>query len=79
VPTCAINARDDPFIEETSLPTRVDVGEEAPVRLIYTDQGGHCGFMANTLLEEEKETGWLAHELARFIEYLRKSADIQSA
>eukprot|EP00600_Ochromonadales_sp_CCMP1393_P007452 CAMPEP_0174963448 /NCGR_PEP_ID=MMETSP0004_2-20121128/5336_1 /TAXON_ID=420556 /ORGANISM="Ochromonas sp., Strain CCMP1393" /LENGTH=400 /DNA_ID=CAMNT_0016212075 /DNA_START=151 /DNA_END=1353 /DNA_ORIENTATION=- len=45
VPAVAINARDDPFIEVTSLPTEAeDVGEIAPVRLIYHDHGGHCGF-----------------------------------
>lgn len=47
VPVVAINARDDPFIEESSLPTALDVGEVAPVRLIYHDYGGHCGFSTN--------------------------------
>jgi uncharacterized protein len=73
VPTVAINARDDPFIEESSLPTRIDVGE-APVRLIYVDHGGHCGFIANKLEDVERETGWLAHELARFVSFLRENA-----
>jgi hypothetical protein len=36
VPSVAINARDDPFVDENSLPTEEkDVGE-APMRLIYT-------------------------------------------
>lgn len=47
VPTIAINALDDPFIEETTLPTLDDIGEEAPVRLIYHTDGGHCGFYAH--------------------------------
>lgn len=62
VPTIVINARDDPFIEESSLPTEEDVGPIAPVRLIYTDKGGHCGFMGATrcsfeekVVEGEKE------------------------
>lgn len=46
VPVIAINARDDPFIEESSLPTMEEhVGDLAPVRLIYHDHGGHCGFV----------------------------------
>ena len=45
VPTIAINARDDPFFDEKALPCAInDVGDLAPVRMIYHDYGGHCGF-----------------------------------
>ena len=74
-PTLAINARDDPFIEESSLPTRVDVGE-APVRLVYTDHGGHCGFLANELEEAEAGCGYLAYELSRFLSHVHASAPV---
>ena len=48
VPSVAINALDDPFIEKTSLPSDVDlevkgmkdVRLSAPVKLIYTEKGG---------------------------------------
>lgn len=73
VPTIAINARDDPFIEETSLPTRVDVGEEAPVLLVYTDHGGHCGFLADRLSQEEKQCGYLSYELSRFLTHIHRA------
>jgi predicted alpha/beta-fold hydrolase len=43
VPAIAVNARDDPIVDEPSLPTAEHVGD-APVRLIYHDHGGHCGF-----------------------------------
>eukprot|EP01035_Chromulina_nebulosa_P018780 gene18780-24547_t len=46
IPSIVINARDDPFIDEDSLPTDEDIGI-APVRLIYHEEGGHCGFIAN--------------------------------
>ena len=39
-----INARDDPFIEESSLPRESDLPTSSTVRLIYHDHGGHCGF-----------------------------------
>lgn len=58
VPVVAINARDDPFIEEMSLPSELDLKVEsagdtlAPVKLVYTKNGGHCGFMTG---EEEQE------------------------
>jgi len=45
VPTIAMNARDDPFFDEKALPCAVqDVGDLAPVRMIYHEYGGHCGF-----------------------------------
>jgi predicted alpha/beta-fold hydrolase len=61
VPTVCINALDDPFIEETALPTDRDT-QGAPVRLIYHRHGGHCGFMAHT---PPAAHGWLAEEMAR--------------
>jgi len=45
VPTIAMNARDDPFFDEAALPCAIqDVGDLAPVRMIYHEYGGHCGF-----------------------------------
>jgi predicted alpha/beta-fold hydrolase len=69
VPTIAINARDDPFIEESSLPTENDIGD-APVRLIYHDHGGHCGFLASN---STKSHGWLAEELGLALEHIHTS------
>jgi len=81
VPTIVINARDDPFIDESSLPTEDDVGPSAPVRIIYTEKGGHCGFMGATKSSlkvegEEKEDssvasyGWLADEMGRALHHI---------
>ena len=120
VPSIVINARDDPFIEETSLPGEADLAYEipgevslspttsvsfcnsdglasaeilelsgktedsldrdrtirssvesrktvaryAPVRLVYTQQGGHCGFVSS-IFASVPEHGWLAEELSR--------------
>lgn len=61
VPAICINARDDPFIEETALPDDSHVGDIAPVRLIYHDKGGHCGFLSH----EKVPNGWLAEEMSR--------------
>lgn len=81
VPAVAINARDDPFIEEESLPTDEHIGEHAPVRLIYPKHGGHCGFytaqqhMGYEGGEQEPVPahGWLAEELGRVLEHLEAS------
>ena len=81
VPAIAINARDDPFVEEASLPTAEHVGEIAPVRLIYHAHGGHCGFYTtqrNMGFEGSDcavpEHGWLGEELARAIEHIHNQS-----
>jgi hypothetical protein len=126
VPCIAINARDDPFIEESSLPSDEDLIDKdiysnlrsigisfsrslssqdishsrddrtlsiersrpvaadsvedvdmaiamAPIRLIYTDNGGHCGFMSS-LFENVPKHGWLAEELSRALEHIHKNS-----
>jgi hypothetical protein len=39
-----MNALDDPFIDRKSLPTPADIGS-GTVRLVYTQHGGHCGYI----------------------------------
>jgi uncharacterized protein len=86
VPAIAINAYDDPFIEEVSLPSAADVGDLAPVRLVYHRYGGHCGFIADResyRLPDAKPNdeiyvpshGWLADELARVIWHIHTAGD----
>jgi predicted alpha/beta-fold hydrolase len=77
VPAIAINARDDPFVEESSLPESKDLvieGEStltAPVRLIYTNKGGHCGFMSSFSANVPSH-GWLAEELSRALIHIKE-------
>lgn len=66
VPTVAINAIDDPFIEASSLPSDADVGD-APVLLVYHEHGGHCGFISS---DEPAAHGWLAEELSRALSHI---------
>ncbi len=47
VPAISINAKDDPFIPEHTLPDPHKDVMGAPVRLVYHDHGGHCGFVAS--------------------------------
>jgi len=47
VPVVSINAKDDPFIPEKTLPDPVKDVHGAPVRLIHIPHGGHCGFVAS--------------------------------
>lgn len=76
VPVVAINALDDPFIDSESLPTEHDI-KDAPVRLIYHEKGGHCGFAAKRMSVEKDSPltpshGWLGEELSRIIHHIHE-------
>ena len=88
VPSIAINARDDPFIEESSLPDDSDLivpkedlsadynNEQllAPVKLIYTNKGGHCGYLSSLWSSQTVPSwGWLAEELSRALRHIHDS------
>ena len=83
VPVVAVNALDDPFMDPVSYPTETDVGDIAPVRLIYTEHGGHCGFYttqtymnnnsssgSSTSSDRVPSYGYIAEELARAIQHI---------
>lgn len=83
VPSLAINALDDPFMDPTSLPTVAgapcDVGPLAPVRLVCHAYGGHCGFVSATPPSSPsgapslQRKDWLPEELGRFVEHCERS------
>lgn len=82
VATLALNAVDDPFINPNTLPTSQEI-QGAPVRLVYSPRGGHCGFISArpptfTHVDGEVETlehrDWLPEELARFIVHAESSS-----
>lgn len=76
VPLVVINARDDPMIAEESLPADA---ADAPVKLIYHDHGGHCGFLSASSSKktdakpDQVEGRWLPRELLRFIDHVDSS------
>mmetsp|Transcript_34884 Transcript_34884/g.44490 ORF Transcript_34884/g.44490 Transcript_34884/m.44490 type:complete len:438 (-) Transcript_34884:228-1541(-) len=76
VPLFALNARDDPFIEESTLPTEDDL-ENAPVHLYYTKKGGHCGFLHNDY-NGSPDRCWLADELANFISHVDQAYTLEA-
>ena len=69
VPTIAINAIDDPFVDEFTLPTEKDDVGEAPVRLIYTKTGGHCGYLSKPDPAIPGH-GWISEELSRVLQHI---------
>jgi predicted alpha/beta-fold hydrolase len=63
VPTLLVNARNDPFLPESALPTRDEVS--ADVRLDYPAQGGHVGFSSSRFPGGH---AWLPARVLHFLE-----------
>jgi len=69
VPALVIHALDDPFIRMTQL-TRAKLLANPNVRLIETDHGGHCAFLAPTdgaIAAENFDGYWAEHTLLHFL------------
>ena len=64
VPTLVINARDDPFMPESALPTEREVAET--VTLQFPARGGHVGFVSGAF---PGNIGWLPRRLLHFFEH----------
>jgi predicted alpha/beta-fold hydrolase len=63
VPTLVLNARNDPFLPASALPTPAQVSER--VLLHQPEQGGHAGFVAGRF---PGNLNWLPERLGRFFE-----------
>ena len=63
VPTLLVNARDDPFMPESSLPTEREVSDA--VTLEFTPRGGHVGFVSGSF---PGHIEWLPRRLLHFFE-----------
>lgn len=63
VPTLVLNARNDPFVPEPSLPGSYDCSDQ--VVLHQPAEGGHVGFVTGTF---PGDLSWLPTRMARFFE-----------
>lgn len=63
VPTLVLNARNDPFVPASSLPTQAEVSRD--VRLEQPAAGGHAGFMTGPA---PGRNDWLPRRLLAFME-----------
>ena len=61
VPTLLINARNDPFLPESALPTETEVSDE--VMLEYPETGGHVGFVTGKF---PGQLDWLPRRVIEF-------------
>ncbi|HST02905.1 MAG TPA: hydrolase [Usitatibacter sp.] len=64
VPTLLVNARDDPFLPESALPTEREVS--AAVKLEFTRKGGHVGFVSGPF---PGNIDWLPRRIFHFLEH----------
>jgi uncharacterized protein len=64
VPTLLVNARDDPFLPESALPTEREVS--SAVKLEFPASGGHVGFVSGPF---PGNIDWLPRRLFHFFEH----------
>lgn len=64
VPTLVINARDDPFLPESALPTEREVAPA--VKLEFPARGGHVGFVSGPF---PGNIEWLPRRILHFFEH----------
>ncbi|HEX4331572.1 MAG TPA: hydrolase [Usitatibacter sp.] len=64
VPTLLVNARDDPFLPESALPTEREVSPA--VKLEFTRRGGHVGFVSGPF---PGNIDWLPRRIFHFFEH----------
>ena len=64
VPTLLVNARDDPFLPGSALPTEREVSPA--VKLEFTQSGGHVGFVSGPF---PGNIDWLPHRIFHFLEH----------
>lgn len=65
VPELVIQALDDPFFEGNTNPPN---NASQPLRIQYTQHGGHCGYWQNE--EPGPEPTWMPLQLARFLKHV---------
>lgn len=78
VPQYVIQARDDPFfvgLEEVAN------DEGNPLRVQYTDYGGHCGYVLHQREPDEKncKTSWMPRQLARFFAHIEENREFNDS
>jgi hypothetical protein len=64
VPTLLVNARDDPFLPESALPTEREVSPA--VKLEFPSRGGHVGFVSGPF---PGSIDWLPRRILHFFEH----------
>ena len=78
VPTLILNSQDDPFfIDDKSDRSKLSFenGGKAPLKLVESQQGGHCGFIFHQPHPETDiipSVSWAPSEMSRFVSHVMK-------
>ena len=67
VPQLVVQALDDPFFKGNTNPPN---DKTLPLRIHYTETGGHCGYTFYSKPEELDGGTWMTRELARFLKHV---------
>ncbi|KAL3938273.1 MAG: hypothetical protein SGBAC_006775 [Bacillariaceae sp.] len=65
IPQLVVQALDDPFFQGNTNPTN-NAGQ--PLRIQYTDHGGHCGYWQNDT--SDSDATWMPLQLAKFLKHV---------
>eukprot|EP00751_Fragilariopsis_kerguelensis_P050934 CAMPEP_0171046944 /NCGR_PEP_ID=MMETSP0736-20130129/49903_1 /TAXON_ID=186038 /ORGANISM="Fragilariopsis kerguelensis, Strain L26-C5" /LENGTH=1007 /DNA_ID=CAMNT_0011498215 /DNA_START=375 /DNA_END=3398 /DNA_ORIENTATION=- len=69
VPEFVIQAKDDPFFKGLEyLANNVN----SPLRVQYTELGGHCGYVCQTINEDDSQISWMPTQLGRFFSHVEE-------
>jgi predicted alpha/beta-fold hydrolase len=74
VPQLVVQALDDPFFRDNTNPQN---NASQPLRIHYTEHGGHCGFVSVADVDDTKDAGWMPSEIARFLKHVNDQRSIQ--
>ena len=70
VPGLVVQAMDDPFFVGNAIPEN---DPAFPLRIQYTEYGGHCGFVCQSNNDNNNPAGWMPTELARFLDHVERN------
>ena len=70
VPQLILQAKDDPFFKGMECP---DNNLSFPLRIQYSERGGHCGFVCQKINEDNSQISWMPTQLGRFFAHVEEN------
>jgi len=71
IPTLVMNAKDDPVMDPTCLPSKKDIGD-APIYFDYKSFGGHLGFVSEEVLNGNERHPFIARSFLSFLTHVHR-------
>lgn len=70
VPQLILQAKDDPFFKGMECPAN---NLSFPLRIQYSERGGHCGFVCQKINEDNSQISWMPTQLGRFFAHVEEN------